>query len=319
MNNIKAFSLLILLVSLLAACTPQAPAEITPTSPPPTQTLIPATATPSFTPLPTETLPPTQTATAVPPSCAVPLNPTDNATVPASGPFDFRWAPFDGASSYVISIGPAGWYPTNFPATGTTLTRYMETFPSSPSYEWSIAALNASGQQICTTGPYTFATAKDLQATPSSASNNGSVNPTQAIENQGGEPAANSVPDRADDYIVRFDSISVVEEQCSVVITLSVTSKMPIDMNYSVLRYTTDASEASSGDFCNWGHAINLQQNGPGIYQAGFDLLSGSYPFGHLQNGDVVYFMAKFIHEGGGTVVCSPLIQHTITNVCSGE
>jgi hypothetical protein len=248
----------------------------------------------------------------------VPLNPTDNATVPASGPFDFHWTPFEGASSYVISIGPAGWYPTNFPTTGTTLTRYMETFPSSPSYEWSIAALNVSGQQICATGPYTFATAKDLRATPSSASSNGGASPTQAIENQGGEPAANSVPETADDYIVRFDSISVVEEQCSLVITLSVTSKMPIDMNYSVLRYTTDPSEASSGDFCNWGHAINLQQNAPGTYQAGFDL-SGSYLANQVQDGDTVYFMAKFLQEGGGAVVCSPLIQHTITNVCSGE
>ena len=168
MNTMRLSILFVLLASFLASCGPQTAAtEIAPTQATATQTSIPPTATSTFTPLPTETVLPTDTPSPTLPSCAVALNPADNATVPARGPFDFTWTPFAGATSYVIAIGPAGWYPTNFPVSGTTLTRYMESFPNGPAYEWSISAVNAAGQELCKAGPYKFVMSADLYATPS--------------------------------------------------------------------------------------------------------------------------------------------------------
>src|SRR5258706_15744838 len=176
MKEMKKIFICVLLAILLSACAPQATAvNSTPTIVESTTTPIPATSTSIPTSLPTDTPLPTSTASPTPPSCAVALNPTDNATIPAKGPFDFTWTSFAGAASYVISIGPADWYPTNFPVTGTTLTRYMEIFPKSPSYQWSIAALDNSGQEVCKTGPYKFVTSVDQYATPSFANNNGGV------------------------------------------------------------------------------------------------------------------------------------------------
>jgi hypothetical protein len=168
-KTLFAFSLL---VSILVSCAPQAATvEAMPTPLAPTQTSTPLTATLTFTPLPTETALPSDTPPPTTLPCAMPINPIENATIPAQGPFDFTWTPFEGAVSYIISIGPVDWLPTNFPVNGTTLTRYMESFPSSPSYEWSISAINAAGQEICKSGPYTFVTSADLSATPSFATN----------------------------------------------------------------------------------------------------------------------------------------------------
>jgi len=162
----KRSLILFLLASLLISCVPQTTAtEITATQPVPTQTSIPPSAT--STALPTETSVPTDTPSPTPPACATPVNPIEDATVPARGPFDFTWTAFAGAASYIISIGPANWYPTNFPVSGTVLTRYMENFPSNPSYEWSITVINPAGQEICKAGPYKFVMSIEVSATAS--------------------------------------------------------------------------------------------------------------------------------------------------------
>src|SRR5258708_939561 len=139
MKHIKITSF-ILMISILTACTPQANTLVTTSSPPPPTQQASPVAIPTFTVtvLPTETQLPTNTPSPIPPSCAMPLNPIDHATIPARGPFDFTWTAFSGAASYVVSIEPKNWYPTNFPVNGTTLTRYMETFSNGPSFEWSI-------------------------------------------------------------------------------------------------------------------------------------------------------------------------------------
>jgi len=164
----KRSLILFLLASLLSSCLPQTTAtEITATQPTSTQTSIPPTPAATSTALPTETSLPTDTPSPTPPSCATPVNPLENGTVPAQGPFDFMWTAFAGAASYIISIGPQSWYPTNFPVSGTTLTRYMENFPSNPSYEWSITAVNSTGQEICKAGPFAFVMSVDVSATAS--------------------------------------------------------------------------------------------------------------------------------------------------------
>src|SRR5512145_203912 len=104
MINSKAFFALVLLTGILASCLPQAAtAETISTQPAPTQTAIPPTVTFTFTPVPTETALASDTPSPTAPPCAVPINPIDHATVPAQGPFDFTWTPFEGAVSYIIS------------------------------------------------------------------------------------------------------------------------------------------------------------------------------------------------------------------------
>ena len=43
----------------------------------------------------------------------------------------------------------------------------MENFPSNPSYEWSITAINSVGQEICKAGPFAFVMSVDVSATAS--------------------------------------------------------------------------------------------------------------------------------------------------------
>lgn len=156
------------MASVIVSCTPKAiTSEISTTQAEPTRTPAPPTAMLTSTAPATETLLPTDLPSPTQPSCTTPLNPAENATVPARGPFDFTWTALAEASSYIISIGPTDWYPTNFPVTGTTLTRYMENFSVSPSYEWSITAVNAAGQEICKVGPFAFVMSVDVAATAS--------------------------------------------------------------------------------------------------------------------------------------------------------
>ena len=307
MKHINQSIIFVFLVSMLVACAPQAAViESTATQVQPNNTSIPPTPTLTSTSMPTETSVPTVIPSATSASCSVPLNPSENATVPASGPFDFTWTPFTGAGSYVISIGPVDWYPTNFPVTGTTLTRYMETFPSSPAYEWSVTALDSSGKEICKTGPYTFVTSADQYATPSFAG--GIVlQPTSETVASGVNPPLETINS---DFAVNL--VSVEAGACSVGATFSVNTANSVD--FSVLRYTLDPAEANSVDFCNWGYGVNLSSYSPGIYQGGLDLSN----FPSLHNGGAIYLMAKFVFNGG-VVACSQLIQHTITTDCSGN
>ena len=307
MKHINQSIIFAFLVSMFVACAPQAAVvESTPAQIQLTNTASPPTAALTSTSIPTETSGPTLIPSATAASCAVPLNPSDNATVPARGPFDFTWTSFTGAASYVISIGPEDWYPTNFPVTGTTLTRYMETFQSSPSYEWSITALDSSGKEICKTEPVTFVTSAGEYATPSVA---GGVvlQPTSATIASGVNPPLETINN---DFGVNL--VSVEAGACSVGATFSVNTANSVD--FSVLRYTLDPAEANSIDFCNWGYGVNLWSYSPGIYQGGLDLSN----FPSLHNGGTIYLMAKFVFNGG-VVACSQLIQQTITTECSGN
>ncbi len=284
MNYIKAFSVFVLLVSLLTSCAPQT-VDITPTQPEPTQTSVPPTATSTFTPLPTETALPTDTPSPTPPSCAVPLNPADNAAVPARGPFDFTWTAFEGAVSYIVSIGPKDWYPTNFPVSGTTLTRYMETFPSSPSYEWSIIALNAGGQQLCTAGPYEFVTSKDMRATPS----------FEIKASSGGEPTEVTSIDSGPDLSA---NVIVEEYGCGLVATVQIGTRAPkID---GALFYGTDPNHLDNEK----GLSTSYPKDSLGIGTFQFEI------FNQYHKGETVYFLVKV--KAAKRYAESQLVSHTI-------
>src|SRR5258706_3332420 len=317
MKEMKKIFICVLLTILLAACAPQATAvNSTPTIVPPTITPIPAISTPIPTALPTDTPLPTNTASPTPPSCAVALNPTHNATIPPKGAFDFTWTSFAGAASYVISIGPADWYPTNFPVTGTTLTRYMEIFPKSPSYQWSIAALDSSGQEVCKTGPYKFVTSVDQYATPSFANNNGGV--VETSTNLDGGSTTNSQTDNSNSIPADYAKIlSITDEpDCYIKVTVEVRHKRQMDLE--VVQIRSDTTDGSLKGGFNLSPVSADDYPKPSIYQGEsyYDQLS------NYKNGQVLYFSAFFWDNTPGqgliydTFYAGNLIPHTVTT-CS--
>ncbi len=115
---------------------------------------------------------------------------------------------------------------------------------------------------------------------------------------------------------IKVKLVSLVDGSCSLTVTFSVTSTNPIDQ--AIIRYTGDPNEASSGDFCMWGSGTDLQSISSTTYQASFELPGTVYPFNQIQNGAVIYLMAKF-RDNQGRVQCSQLITHTITTACTGN
>ncbi|HSL46190.1 MAG TPA: hypothetical protein VK897_22335 [Anaerolineales bacterium] len=319
MNSLRLSIVFILLVSILISCSPQAAAvDIMPTQAEPTQTSIPPSATSTFTALPTETPPLTDTPAPTLSSCAVALNPINNATVPARGPFDFTWTAFTGASSYVVSIGPAGWYPTNFPVSGTTLTRYMESFPSGSTYQWSISAVNATGQEICKAGPYTFAMSADLAATPSfnisnvqvsaaesenTSSNNNSSEAQQNGSNSGQQSESHQGSSN-DSYLDA--SFMIVADGDTEDCRLSVMYNVKINHQFTSFKLIYGLSSNamdSSVDFT----AGFLEP-----YPA-YNSYSAVTPPLPVKNGDTVYFGISYALDIG-TKSKGPAMPHSMTN-----
>jgi len=305
----KRLALFYVLAGFLIACTPQAASiETTPTLPDPTQTAL------SFTPTITSTSPSTSTAlpadtpSAIPPTCAVAINPRDNATVPAHGQFDFQWTDFTGAASYIVSIGPTNWYPTNFPVTGTVLTRYMETLTNGPSFEWSITALNAAGQEICKTGPYTFVTSAQVSATASFNTNvdvSNSNNTSDGLSNNGSNDngsnnssSNNPTPDVLTMIIGDND-----DAQCRLGISYRVKSNMTFD--FIRVQYSANGQQGY----------IDLTPSSQDPYPA-YNVYYGQTPPLPVKQGDEVLFgiwikLAGIDGESGGMG-----LSHTMTN-CS--
>ena len=233
LNMMKKYMSLLLMASVIVSCTPQAiTTEISPTQTDPTQTSIPATATLTSIAAATETSQPTDPPSPTPPTCAVPLNPAEHATVPARGPFDFTWTAFTGATSYIISIGPPDWYPTNFPVNGTTLTRYMENFPVSPSYEWSITAVDATGKELCKAGPFAFVMSVDVAATASfdtgtvagSNDDNSSNSSDSGSDNNSGNTSNGGSSNQSSSDISVLISSDSDNEQCQLTASFQVKS-----------------------------------------------------------------------------------------------
>ena len=313
----KRYMTILLLASIIVSCSPQATAtEISPIQPESTQTSVPPiiTVTASQTSAPTETPLPSETASPTPPSCAAPVNPIDNATIPARGPFDFTWTAFAGASSYIISIGPQNWYPTNFPVNGTTLTRFMENFPASPSYEWSITAVDSSGREICKAGPYAFITSVNVSATASfnggvivasdsSNSSNTSSNNQQNGSNNGSTDTSNS---RGDSSGTSSSDISMMifadgdDQQCR----LSVIYKIKSNTGFSFLRllYRYNGQEGF----------VDLTAPIQDPYPA-YNFYSASTPPLPVRHGDTVNFGVWYRADTGGETRAVTLL-HSMSN-----
>lgn len=88
--------------------------------------------------------------------CVTLLSPVDGAELPVSGPVDFTWTEYPGAYKYIITFFPPNTPAVSFLAWTPSHTRYMESFPDSGAYQWTITVKDADIQDICTAGPFTF-------------------------------------------------------------------------------------------------------------------------------------------------------------------
>ena len=132
----------------LVAC--QSDLGITATSthlPTPTYTAKPPTPSPSPPP-------PTRTPTAVP--CLSLLEPASAAELPALGKVFFSWEAMQGAVMYQLRIAQPDGQVLTWEVPDLAVPRYMESFPAAGRYIWQVAAIDASGQLICTTETFTF-------------------------------------------------------------------------------------------------------------------------------------------------------------------
>ena len=172
---------LILLMTLVAACNSKGVEErveltltaiyyLQPTS---TNTATPSpSATLTLTPIPSlipTQLPPqpvtetpliteTPTITEAPePSCLGLLKPKNGETLPSIGKQTFEWEPLSEASKYLLEINPPPYhYKQTFESKEPSLYRWLDTIPWAGDYSWQVSALNAKGQVICVSEPFTF-------------------------------------------------------------------------------------------------------------------------------------------------------------------
>ena len=317
--NSRLSLIFILLASIVASCAPQATqVDSKPSLPLFTQTSIPPTATLTFTPASTETRLPSDTPAPTLSSCTVALTPVDNALVPAQGPFDFTWTPFAGAASYIVSIGPARWYPTNFPVSGTILTRYMENFPSGPAYEWTISAVNANGQEICKAGPYKFAMSSDLSATPSFSTGDGNVSVTnsedtsasnnssggQQNESSGGQESGSNQSSSDNSYLDA--SLMIIGDGDTQDCRLAVTYNVKINHQFTSFKLIYGLS-ADTMD-----NSVDFTANTSEPYPA-YNSYSAITPPLPVKNGDTVYFAISYTLDIG-TQSKGPPLLHAMTN-----
>lgn len=122
--------------------------------------LVPPTETPTLTSVPSLTASPTL-ETVVPEgpassACFQIIQPKSGASFPKAAPVSFEWENQPGAQRYIMTfINESGWRAV-IETTNTQAPLYIEIFPNGGEYNWSVAAIDASGNEICSTGSASF-------------------------------------------------------------------------------------------------------------------------------------------------------------------
>lgn len=104
----------------------------------------------------TFTKPGTPVPTPEPSACLSLLGPSNGASLPSSGAVEFTWSAHPQAAKYIINFRSPNGFLTSIPEMGTSHTRYMESLPMPGDHTWWVTALNAAGQEICSSDPFTF-------------------------------------------------------------------------------------------------------------------------------------------------------------------
>ena len=161
--------LLPILVMVLAGCGlgSGAPAQATPVvantetatathMPPATATPVPPTPTAPATLTATPTATSTPAPTATEKTCLALISPPNEEWIRAYGNQTFEWEPWPGALSYLLQISvPNGWT-MSVDLQKTSQSRYMQSLPAEGTYVWKVTALDANGEPICCSAPFTF-------------------------------------------------------------------------------------------------------------------------------------------------------------------
>jgi len=117
----------------------------------PTETTAPSqTSTPTSTP---QSSTPTADAST---SCFRVTQPGAGASLPVQGQVTFGWESQSGASRYIITFYDPNGTRITLGTTSTSATFYIEVLPAGGTYEWSVTAFGADGNEICTSGGSSF-------------------------------------------------------------------------------------------------------------------------------------------------------------------
>ena len=83
------------------------------------------------------------------PTCVVLLSPEEGSEVPIGSKVTFTWTPLDGANTYQLNLILPSGETVTLETVRTSRDRYLEAYKQSGEYQWSVTALNADRQPIC--------------------------------------------------------------------------------------------------------------------------------------------------------------------------
>ena len=172
--KLKLFILLTLLLGILACGV----ATLMPTAEPAQVDAVPEVEeekpviipTASFTPEPQEAIIEEKL------NCVELLTPENETEFGESAKVTFSWTIMDNAASYILNITLPSEDIVAFKSEEIEITRYIEAFTQAGEFQWNITALNAAGEEICSSDFFTFAKPLSDGASKESSSDGDSEN-----------------------------------------------------------------------------------------------------------------------------------------------
>ncbi len=175
----------------------------------------------------------------------------------------------------------------------------MENFPNSASYEWTISAVNAAGQELCKAGPYKFVMSPDLAATPSFVISNVAL-PTAESGNDSSEASSGKHKNgpgegRGSPGDTSLDeSIIILTDSDSDDCRLFVIYKVKINHPFTSFQLIYGFSPGTVDG------AVDLTANSSEPYPA-YNQYSAVTPPLPVKNGDTVYFGISYTLDTGAS------------------
>jgi len=88
--------------------------------------------------------------------CVELLTPENEIEFGESAKVTFSWTAMDDATNYILIITLPSEDIVIFESEETEITRYIEAFTQDGEYQWNLTALNATGEEICSSDFFTF-------------------------------------------------------------------------------------------------------------------------------------------------------------------
>ena len=125
--------------------------------------------TPTFTPEPE----PQEEIVEEKPSCVELLTPENEIEFGETAKVIFSWTAMDNTASYILNITLPFGNITTFESEETEITRYIEAFTQGGEYQWNVTALNAAGEEICSSDFFSFTKPETPQKPENAPKDNG--------------------------------------------------------------------------------------------------------------------------------------------------